>query len=61
MLRLHPKACSSGTISTLGVERRPADTSSEKKITATTTKAYFCPRWRNGGGRRVILMLLTGT
>jgi len=38
-LRLQPKASSSGTSSTLGVERRPADTSKARNITATTTKA----------------------
>jgi hypothetical protein len=37
--RLQPKDCSSGRISTPGVERSPADTSSDRKMTPTTTKA----------------------
>ncbi|MNT88546.1 hypothetical protein D3C72_2291230 [compost metagenome] len=60
-LRLQPKASSSGTSRTLGDERSPADTSNDRKITATTTKAYFWPARRNGIGSWAILMLLTGT
>ncbi|MNL65646.1 hypothetical protein D3C87_1900030 [compost metagenome] len=60
-LRLQPKASSSGTSNTLGEDRSPAATSSDRKITATTTNAYFCPARRNGKGGWAILMLLTGT
>src|ERR1700719_2842450 len=41
-----PKAVCNGSISTPGVARRPAEQSSARKITATTTKAYFWPNGR---------------
>jgi hypothetical protein len=39
VVRLQPKACSSGTIKTLGEQRTPAATSSVKKIAPTTIQA----------------------
>ena len=38
-LTSQPKVFCSGSISTPGVARRPAEASSARKITATTTKA----------------------
>jgi hypothetical protein len=39
VVRLQPKACSSGTMRTLGLERTPAATSRVKKIAPTTIHA----------------------
>ncbi len=44
--RLQPKPASSGRISTPGAERCPAETSSARKTTATTTNAYLWPKAR---------------